>query len=272
MNVRHGTFDRKLLHGPNGWTRRRTLSRRACGIWCGCWLEEVVLPAGLPSTPRQCAGRVHSHANSHLAVRSSVFFIPLRRQSKAVSRSCVLNAHSSQIPVATLSHDYFRFAGSYCTDTTRSSRDRDVDGILVTYTAIFARPCRSNGNRKRSSTAPNTGIAKLKGSKAKKPKASVAGSNQVGRFGCRSASHSSRRSFPLIRHSLNILRIMSSLGFGYLRSTSCIESRSVWIAFVRWTPFFAGDTYQVVIVKRQTMAASINTSAPLSNTRAIGER
>jgi hypothetical protein len=113
----------------------------------------------------------------------------------------------------------------YCTDTTRSSRDREVDGNVVN-TAIFARPCRSNGSRKRSSTTPNIGMAKLKGSKARKPKASVAGSSHVGRFGCRSAVHNSRRSLRLIRHSLNILRIMSSLGFTYLCSTSRIESRS----------------------------------------------
>jgi hypothetical protein len=112
---------------------------------------------------------------------------------------------------------------SYCTDTTRSSRDREAD---VVNTAIFARPCRSNGSRKRSSTTPNIGIAKLKGSKAKNPKASVAGSSQVGRFGCLSACHRSRRSLRLIRHILNILRIVSSLGFAYLGTTARIESRS----------------------------------------------
>lgn len=106
-------------------------------------------------------------------------------------------------------------AASYCTDTTRSSRDREVDGNVVAYTASFARMWRSNGSRKRSSTTPNTGIEKLRGSRAKNPKASVAHSSQVGRFGCRSASHTSRRSLRLIRHSLNILRIMPSRGPAY---------------------------------------------------------
>jgi hypothetical protein len=121
------------------------------------------------------------------------------------------------------------FGGSYCTDTTRSSRDREVDGNVVTYSAIFARPCRSKGSRKRSSTTPNIGIAKLKGSKAKNPKASVAGSSQVGRFGCRSASHTSRRSLLLIRHSLNILRMMYSLGFACLVRLRALKVVQCWL-------------------------------------------
>src|SRR5260370_10824215 len=79
---------------------------------------------------------------------------------------------------------------------------------------------------------PKTGIAKLKGSKAKNPKARVAGSSQVGRFGWRNATHKRRISLPVSRHNLKILRIISSLGFAYLCSTLCIECRSVWIAFV----------------------------------------
>jgi hypothetical protein len=57
---------------------------------------------------------------------------------------------------------------------------------------------------------PKIGMAKLKGSKAKKPKASVAGKSQVGRFGWRSAVHRSRMSLPVSRHSRNILRMRSS--------------------------------------------------------------
>jgi hypothetical protein len=107
-----------------------------------------------------------------------------------------------------------RFGGGpYCTDTTRSSRDRGVDGEAVTYAAIFARPCRSNGSRKRSSTTPNTGIAKLKGSKAKNPNARVAGNSQVGRFGWHIAAHRSRRSLPANRQSLKILRMSPPIVF-----------------------------------------------------------
>ena len=51
-------------------------------------------------------------------------------------------------------------------------------------------------------------MAKLKGSIAKNPKTRVTGSSQVGRFGCLSACHSSRRSLRLIRQSLNILRVV----------------------------------------------------------------
>jgi hypothetical protein len=111
---------------------------------------------------------------------------------------------------------FFKTGTPYCTDTTRSSCDREARGNLVTDTAILARPCSSNGSRKKSSITPNTGIAKLKGSKAKNPKASVAGRSQLGRFGCRKATHTSQRSLRLVRHSLNILRIISSPGMPYL--------------------------------------------------------
>jgi hypothetical protein len=72
----------------------------------------------------------------------------------------------------------------------------------------------SRGSRKRSSTTPNAGMAKLKGSKAKNPKASVAGRSQVGRFGWRNAAHKSRASLPASRHSLKILRMVSSVVVG----------------------------------------------------------
>src|SRR6202012_3061316 len=62
----------------------------------------------------------------------------------------------------------------YCTDTTRSSRER-VGVTVVRYVAILARPWRSSGSRIKTSTTPKTGIAKLKGSNAKNPKARVAG-------------------------------------------------------------------------------------------------
>src|ERR1700733_15713738 len=85
-------------------------------------------------------------------------------------------------------------------------------------------------------------MAKLKGSNAKNAKARVAGSSQVGRFGCRSASHTSRRSLRLIRQTFNILRIMPSLGFACLCSTSPIESRSARLGSDR---FGGGKTGRV---------------------------
>jgi hypothetical protein len=59
---------------------------------------------------------------------------------------------------------------------------------------------------------PSIGIAKLNGSSAKNPKASVAGSSQVGRFGWRNAAHKSRISLAVSRHSRKILRMPSSIG------------------------------------------------------------
>jgi hypothetical protein len=154
--------------------------------------------------------RAHSFLEERVARQESVVFVA-RVQGAALLRAAVdygvaQDAHSpteEEVPA--------RRSRPYCTDTTRSSRDRGADGKAITYAAIFARACRSNGSRKRSSITPKTGIAKLKGSNAKNPNASVAGSSQLGLFGWRNATHRSRRSLPVSRQSLKILRMPPSI-------------------------------------------------------------
>lgn len=89
----------------------------------------------------------------------------------------------------------------YCTETTRSSRERPVGGRPVCGAARVTSIRSNKGSSTTSSMMPRNGIAKFKGSKAKTANAIEAGISQRGRLGCLSAFHKAPRSRALSRQS-----------------------------------------------------------------------